>query len=52
MAEKAKLRRTEKSLKVGSRVSVEPDFFSDKDRRQRYMGTVTKWVGIDNEMLK
>ena len=52
MAEKAKLRRTEKSLKVGSRVSVGPDFFGDKDRRQRYMGSVRKWVGIDNEMLK
>ena len=47
MAEKGKLRRTEKSL-----MSVEPDFFGDKDRRQRYMGTVRKWVGIDNKMLK
>ena len=52
MTEKAKLRRTEKSLKVGSRVSVGPDFFGDKDRRQRYIGTVRKWVGVDNEMLK
>ena len=52
MAERAKLRRTEKSLKVGSRVSVGPDFFGDKDRRQRYIGTVTKWVGIDNKILK
>lgn len=52
MAEIAKKGRGHSTIKIGSRVSVPKEFFYDNTREEKYMGTVIKFAGVDNNFIK
>ena len=52
MAEIAKKGRGHSAIKIGSRISVPNNYFEDCTREEKYMGTVIKFAGVDNEFIK
>ena len=52
MAEIAKKGRGHSAIKIGSRTSQPNNYFEDCAREEKYMGTVIKFSGVDNEFIK
>ena len=51
MGEIAKKGRGHSVIKIGSRISVPNDYFENCTREEKYLGTVIKFAGVENEFI-